>query len=170
MFYLKARYYLIFFFLALGILLHIQVGWKPALYLYTAASLLALMHLLYGPVWYAFKKMQSGQLQEADKILDKIHKPQWLAPSPRAYYHFMKGIINLKSNKIPEAKNHLPKALKLGLRTPNDNALVALNLAHVYFMEEDFSRTRVYHEKAQSFDPSDLMIKEHLEKLGARIA
>jgi hypothetical protein len=159
------RYALISLFLVLGVLLHVQQGWSSAWYLYLAALLLLATLFLFGTVWAAFIKLRKGKIKEAEQLLNQIKKPEWLIKRNRAYYHFVKGMIDLQHKDLAPGEVHLKKALDLGLRTGNDQALAALNLAHLCFMEQRFEESRAFLHHAKSAESNDLVIKQNIDKM-----
>ncbi|MEL6867973.1 MAG: hypothetical protein AAFP19_26345, partial [Bacteroidota bacterium] len=125
-------------------------------------------YLLFGNIWMAFKKLRLGKLEEAEDLVNQIKWPSWLSRQHRAYYHFIKGMIALQKKELPEGEKHLITAMDIGLRTPNDKALVALNLAHICYVGKRVEDSKNYLGQAKSFNSNDLMIRqniEHLEKV-----
>jgi len=159
------RLSLILILLGAGILLHSKLGIGSAWYFYLTALILLVTHFLFANVWSAFASLKKGNALEAELMLSKIKKPQWLASSPKAYFHFTKGMIELQNKKLGDAELHLQEALKLGLRNPNDHALTALNIAHIHFVRKERTQARKYLEKAKSYQVNDLMIKENIRKM-----
>ena len=165
MFHTKIRFYLILLFLFLGIILHFEQGWSSAWYLYVAALILWITHFLFGNVWAAFGKLKKGKLDDAERLIEQIKRPQYLAKGHRAYYHLVKGMIALQRKAFEEAEAQLTDALAIGLRSGNDNALTALNLAHICFVEKRYADAQAYLQQARSYQSNDLLIKENLEKM-----
>ena len=161
----NTRFLLILLFIVLGIVLHIQQGLSSAWYLYVAALLLLVTYFLFGNVWSAFSLLKKGKLAAAEKIVDQIKRPDWLLKQHRAYYHFIKGITALQHKELPEAEQHLTNALQLGLRTPNDTALVSLNLAHLYYAQQRHDDARQYLAKAKALPFNDLMLKDKIAEM-----
>lgn len=159
------RLALIFFLIGGGILMHLQTGLTPAWYFYLTAVILLFTHFRFGNIWAAFSALRQGRADEAELMLKKNPKPAWLAKSPRAYYHFTSGMIELQKKELESAQKHLMQAHKLGLRTPNDKALCALNLAHIYLVKEQKETAKEFLALAKSFDPNDLMIKDNIKKM-----
>ena len=159
------RYALIVLFLILGILLHVQQGLESAWYLYLAAILLIGTLVMFGTVWAAFIKLRKGKIDEAEHLLRQIKKPAWLIKRNRAYYHFVKGMIDLQHKDLAPGEVHLKKALDLGLSPGNDQALAALNLAHLCFMEQRFEESRGFLHHAKAADSNDMVIKQNIEKM-----
>ncbi len=170
MIYPYLRYGLIALFLGLGLLLHLQLGLAQAWYLYLAGLLLLLSHLLFGSVWLAFSFLKRGRPEVADKLLRQVWNPDWLIRRNRAYYYFTLGMLHLQYKRLQDGEKHLRQAVELGLQRPNDNALAYLNLAHIYYVEAQAGKAREAMKKARSFNPTDLMIKDKLEKLGKALA
>ena len=165
MFNARIRFLLILSFLIIGIFLNVRLGISSAWYLYVAALLLLFTHFRFGNVSSAYIKLQKGKPDDAEYLLDQIKRPEWLAKRHRAYYHFIRGMIALQDKHLPEGETHLNQALDLGLRTNADHALVALNLAHICFVDQRKSDARLYLEKAKSYPNNDLLIKEKVEEL-----
>jgi len=165
MFLSRIRFLLVLIFFALAIWLHVVEGIGAAWYLYVAAVILLLVHFLFSNVSAAFVLLRRGKLDQAEELIDRIKKPEWLLKRHKAYYHFTKGMIAVQRNASAEARIDLTRALDLGLRTSTDNALAALNIANEAFKAEDTAMARTFLERAKSFGSSDLVIKEHLERL-----
>jgi predicted Zn-dependent protease len=163
--YHKIRIGLFFLFIGLGIILNIQIGISPAWYLYVTAGILLLTHFLFGTVWSAFSKMRKGNMIEAETLLNQIRKPEWLAKRPKAYYHFIRGVIALQKKDLDEGAKFLKKAIALGLRNNTDAALANLNLAHIAFTQKRPTEAMKYLQDAKACNANDLMIKENLLKL-----
>lgn len=165
MFVARIRFLLVVVFLGLAVWLHVVEGIGSAWYLYVAGVLLLFSHFLTSNVSAAFMLLRSGQLDKAEQLIDQVKKPEWLLKRHRAYYHFTKGMIAAQRNAVPQAKQHLTEALQIGLRTPTDNALAAINLSNFAHQTNDRSEARKYLDKAKSYETNDLIIKEHIGRL-----
>jgi tetratricopeptide (TPR) repeat protein len=166
MVYLLLRYLVIFLCFGLGLALHLRLGLGHAWYLYVAGALLMLSHVLLGNVWQAFSALKRGRPAQAKMLLGQTWAPRLLLPSNRAYYYFAKGMLLLQDKQLPESEQCLTQAVSLGLKHNNDNALAYLNLAHIAYVQKDRLKAQGALDAARRFEPSDLMIKEGLEKLG----
>ena len=132
--------------------------------MYLAGTIILLTHFLFGNVLAAFGKLNKGKVDEAEDLLLQIKRPEWLLKGHRAYYYFTLGMIALQKKQAGFGEQHLQKALDLGLRTNTDNALAALNIAHVNFVKKNYKKADEYRQIAESFGSDDLLIKENLEK------
>ena len=165
MFNTRIRFLLILLFFGLGLFFSFREGFNASWYFYVAALLLFITHFVFGSVWAAFSQLRKGKILEAEVLINQIKKPQWLARQNRTYYHFIKGMIALQHKELPEGEKHLNLALDRGLKTNNDNAMAALNLAHICFVEKRPEDAKSYIEKAKSYNPDDLLIKEKLKEM-----
>lgn len=161
----RNRFLLIFVFLIIGIVLHVKTGISAAWYLYLASFIILITHFLFGNVWAAFALLRKGKIPEAEHLIDQIKRPEWLTKQHQAYYHFIKGMIALQEESLKDGVHHLKQALKRGLRTPNDNALAALNIAHCYYKQQQHEPCRDYLNQAKRFNPNDLLIKQKIDEL-----
>ena len=161
---------LAFLFLGLGVAIHINQGFSSAWYLYVAAVLLLAGHLLFGNIWSAFRQMKQGKISEAHQSLQKIQFPNLLFKTHRAYYYFIQGMIALQRKQLDAGKQHLAKAINLGLRNANDTSLAKLNLAHIHFVQKDFSNAQSLVNEIKTLQPSDLLIKEKIKELEKAIS
>ncbi|MCB9035705.1 MAG: hypothetical protein H6557_03715 [Lewinellaceae bacterium] len=159
------RYALIALFLGLGLLLHLKLGFSQAWYLYLAGLVLLVSHIIFGNVWLAFGSLKRGQPERADALLRQTWNPNWLLRRNRAYYFFTLGMLYLQHKKLEDAKDHLQRAISLGLKKPNDHALAQLNLAHIAYVKKEFGYARQALADARSLQPTDLLIKDNLQKL-----
>lgn len=164
------RFGLITLFIIVGVLLHIKQGFGAGIYLYVAALLLLGSHFLFGNVWGAFSLLKKGRVEEAEHIMDKIKRPDLLLKGHQAYYHFIKGIAALQNKEFPEAEEHLTGALKRGLRTPNDTALVTLNLAHACFAQNRKADAKKYLDQLKAIPFNDLMLKDKVVEMERALA
>ena len=165
MFYSRIRFLIGFIIIALGAFIHYKQGISSAWYMYLGGVVILLTHFLFGNVSLAFGKLNKGQVDEAEDLLLQIKRPDWLLKRHRAYYYFTLGMIALQKKQSGFGEQHLKQALDLGLRTNTDNALAALNIAHVNFVKKNYKVAEEYRLKSLSFQSDDLMIKENLQKL-----
>ena len=153
-----------------GVVLHIKMGLEVAWYFYLGGLILIIVHFLFGTVIAAFNKMNNGDVDGAEKILSKTKYPKWLSPYHQSYYYWVLGMIDLRKKRMDAAERHLKKSLEIGKMPRNsDNALAALNLTHIYFLQKKYTLAKEYLTKAKSFKCSDLMMKEHLEKMEKKL-
>lgn len=159
------RVALIIMFLLLGILLHFQAGLEAAWYLYAGAFLLALTYFLFGTVWVAYRLLNQGKVAEAEQTLLLTRYPQFLLGRHRTYYYFLRGMIHLQHEELEAGKEALQRALEGNRLRSKDRALALINMAHVSFMQKDYSASRGYMQAVRQLGLDDLLVKEQLEQL-----
>jgi hypothetical protein len=165
MWFFRLRPWIATLFALLGLLLHVQLGWQAAWYLYVTALILVLTHFLFGTVVQAFQALRKGKPQQARMLLTQIRRPEWLLKGHRAYYYFVSGMLALNDKQVHYGKQDLQKSLQLGLRSVQDKALATLNLAHACFTEGLYPEARQHLQTARGFEINDLVLKKHLDEL-----
>ncbi len=165
MFFARIRFLIGVVIVALGALIHFKVGFNSAWYMYLAGLIILVTHFLFGNVMLAFGRLNKGDVDTAENLILQTKRPDFLLKTHRAYYYFVMGMIALQRKQTGFGEQHLKQALDLGLRTPTDNALVAINIAHVHFVKKEYQKANEFRIKAESFNSNDLMIKENLKKL-----
>jgi len=165
MVYARLRLFLVLLFLIIGVVLHFKMGIGSAWYLYLGALLLMVTHFLFNNVSAAFVELRKGKIDKAESLIDQIKRPDWLVKRHRAYYYFTKGMIDLQRNRNQEGRVALKKALDLGLRTTNDQALAMLNLAHASYMDKNEMEARHFIATAKKLNSNDLVIKQKITEM-----
>lgn len=165
MFFARIRFLIGVIIIALGVLLHFKLGVSSAWHMYLAGSIILATHFLFGNVMLAFGRLNKGDIDTAENLILQTKRPDFLLKTHRAYYYFVLGMIALQRKQAGFAEQHLKQSLDLGLRTDTDNALVAINIAHIHFVKKEYKLANEFRLKAKTFNSSDLMIKENLKKL-----
>ena len=161
---------LIFVLLGMAVLGHWRAGFGVAWPFYTGASLLVLVHLFLGDVWVAFRHIRHQRFTEAQRLLDRTLWPGLLVRRNRAYYYLSQGVLALHRQDRTLAEGHLRQALDLGLTHSNDRAIAKLNLAHLAFVRKDFVRSQEWTKAAKAEQPTDLLVKQELERLSTHFS
>jgi hypothetical protein len=156
MFLARIRFLIGIAIIILGALIHSNVGFSSAWYMYLAGIIILATHFLFGNVMLAFGKLNKGEVDAAEDLLLKTHQ---------AYYYFVLGMVALQKKQTGFGEQHLKQALIIGLKSDTDNALVAINIAHVHFVKKEYKLANEYRLKAETYNSNDLMIKENLKKL-----
>lgn len=163
------RFLLIALFLMLGIVFHYFEGIGAAWFLYVGAIILLFTHFLFGNVSAAFMALRKGDIDKAEELIFSIKKPKWLVRQHRAYYYFTKGMVAVQRNFAAEAQTDLQEALQLGLRSDTDRALANLHLATLAFNDNDMEAARRFTAATEKYGHHDLMVKERVAALKARL-
>jgi hypothetical protein len=81
-------------------------------------------------IW-ALYQMQKGDQEKAKKFINKITHPQFLPKRQHAYILYLQALMNAQEMGFNQSEPLLRKALSLGLRTSEDNAVARMHLAGI---------------------------------------
>lgn len=79
----------------------------------------------------ALNAMRTGDTEKAKKFINKISAPQFLPKKQHAYVIFLKAVLNTQELGFAQSEQMLRKAMSLGLRTGQDNAVARMHLAGI---------------------------------------
>lgn len=82
-------------------------------------------------VLLALNQMRVGNTDKAKKHIDKITHPQFLPKRQHAYVLFLKAVMGGQELGFAQSEKLLRRAMELGLRTPEDNAVARMHLAGI---------------------------------------
>ena len=79
----------------------------------------------------ALNAMRMGDTEKAKKQIDKISAPQFLPKKQHAYVLFLKAVLGTQELGFAKSEELLRKAINMGLRTGQDNAVARMHLAGI---------------------------------------
>ncbi len=79
----------------------------------------------------AMNQMRLGNTDKAKKYMNKITHPQLMPKKQHAYVVFLQAVLNTQEYGFGKSEAMLRKALGLGLRTNQDNAVARMHLAGI---------------------------------------
>ncbi len=79
----------------------------------------------------ALNAMRTGDTDKAKRYINKISAPQFLPRKQHAYVVFLKAVLNTQELGLAQSEQMLRKAMTLGLRTGQDNAVARMHLAGI---------------------------------------
>jgi hypothetical protein len=79
----------------------------------------------------ALNQMRVGTTEKAKKHINKITQPYLLPRTQHAYVLFLQAVMNTQEFGFSKSEQYLRKALSLGLRTGQDNAVARMHLAGI---------------------------------------
>ena len=82
-------------------------------------------------VLLALNQMRVGNTDKAKKYIDKISHPEFLPKKQHAYVLFLKAVMGGQELGFANSEKLLRRALELGLRTGEDNAVARMHLAGI---------------------------------------
>ncbi len=119
-------------------------------------------------IWYGFSAFRRGDLAVVRYALAQVRWPNLLNAESLAYYHWLKGVIDMADARFAAAKVHLLVAASGQLRTENDRSLVHCLLAEVGLQESDSAAARehLHHARALQHHPD---VDRVIHSLSARL-
>ena len=79
----------------------------------------------------ALNQMRVGNTDKAKKYIDRITNPEFLPKRQHAYVLFLKAVMGGQELGFANSEKLLRKAMDLGLRTGEDNAVARMHLAGI---------------------------------------
>lgn len=108
-----------------------------ALFSVVLAAALSWNALRHSGVWIGFRAFRRNDLPLVRRCLATVRWPRLLSASSRAYYHWLKGVLEAADGRYQAARVHLLLAAVGALRTENDRCLVQCLLAELALQEGD---------------------------------
>lgn len=103
-------------------------------------------------IWYGFSAFRNGELAKVSYALGQVRWPRLLSAESTAYYHWLKGVVDVADERYAAAKVHLLVAINGELRTQNDRCLLHCLLAELALQEEDNATAREHLKHASALD------------------
>ena len=79
----------------------------------------------------ALNQMRLGNTEKAKKIINRIKQPQFLTKRQHAYVIFLQAVLNTQELGFAKSEQLLRKAMSIGLRTGQDNAVARMHLSGI---------------------------------------
>lgn len=79
----------------------------------------------------ALNAMRSGDTEKAKEQINKITAPQFLPKKQHAYVLFLQAVLGTQDLGMAKSEDLLRKAMSMGLRTNQDNAVARMHLAGI---------------------------------------
>ncbi|MDG1734475.1 MAG: tetratricopeptide repeat protein [Crocinitomicaceae bacterium] len=105
----------------------------------------------------ALNQMRVGNHEKAYKYISRIKSPEFLPRKQHAYVIFLQAIMGAQTLGPAQSEPKLRKALALGLRTPEDNAMARMHLAGVCAQSGRRKEAMSLLSEAKKLDKSGMM-------------
>jgi len=112
---IKYRPHIAIAFLIIGILANIYAGFWPAFLPYLIALILLFGYFFFGPLRLIQEHMESGNMEEAEKVLNSVKFPNLLYKPIRSVYFTLRGNIAMMKQDFAGAELNMKKGLDLGM-------------------------------------------------------
>ncbi|HEX4887600.1 MAG TPA: DUF2892 domain-containing protein [Luteibaculaceae bacterium] len=157
MFNREIKYTLAGLLFALTVYQFIEVNIGYGIMLLLATGLVVLSIFRHENLIMALYYMRKQDLSKAQVQLDKIKAPHKLIKSQEAYYHYLNGLISMQQQGLGKSEKFFVKALQLGLRMKEDQAVAKLNLAGIYMSKRRKREAETYLKQAKKLDEKGLL-------------
>lgn len=114
----------------------------------------------------ALNQMRVGNTEKATMHINKITHPQLLPRRQHAYVLFLQAVMNAQEFGFTKSEQYLRKAIALGLRTGQDNAVARMHLAGICIQTGRKSEAEKLLAEAKKLDSSGMMREQINQMLG----
>ena len=101
--------------IALGLLIGFKVTWWVAWIPFLIAVLMIVAYFLIGPMTLIQGYMESGDMEGAQKLLEKVKYPQFLYKPVRSSYYMLQANFSSMGDDLDKAESQLRKGLATGM-------------------------------------------------------
>jgi len=101
--------------LALGFWMGFAVSWWGAVPLFIIGLLIIVAHFMIGPITLIQQYMEAGDVEGAQKLLDRIKYPNLLYKPVRSSYYMLRANMSGMSQDLDKAESDLRKGLATGM-------------------------------------------------------
>jgi len=109
-------------------------------------------------------QMRLGNTDKAKEHINKIAAPQFLPKKQHAYVLFLQAVLNSQELGFSKSEQLLRKALLMGLRTEQDNAVARMHLAGICAQTNRRQEAVSLLAEAKKLDKSGVM-KEQISQM-----
>lgn len=121
------------------------------------SGLFVLVHFKNEMNLLAFYFVRKNKLQKAAKVLAWVKHPETMIKGQEAYYYYLSALIEVQSHKNSLAEKNFKKALKVGLRLKNDQAVAKLNLSGIALSQRNKKLATYYLQESKKLDKQKML-------------
>lgn len=112
----------------------------------------------------ALNAMRMGDTEKAKNQINKISAPQFLPKKQHAYVLFLKAVLGTQELGFAKSEELLRKAINMGLRTGQDNAVARMHLAGICAQTGRKTESLTLLAEAKKLDTAGMM-KEQINQM-----
>lgn len=117
--------------LIFNVLLFVNGSWGWGISLIFITAIIILSFFRNEQMILALNQMRIGNNEKAKKYINRITAPQFMPRRQHAYVLYLKAVMNAQDLGFANSELLLRKALALGLRTAEDNAVSRMHLSSI---------------------------------------
>jgi tetratricopeptide (TPR) repeat protein len=141
---IKYRLYIGLVLIALGILVNVNAGFWPAFTLYLIGVVLIAGHFFIGPLRLIQEHLESGNMEEAQKVLNSVKYPNLLYKPIRSVYFTLKGNVAMMNQDFDAAEKNMKKGLDLGMPMKEAEGASMLQMGMLAMQKNDLKTAESY--------------------------
>ncbi len=141
---IKYRFPLSILALVLAIVVNVTSGFWPSFVLYFIALIGFFSHFFIGPLRLVQEPMESGNMEEVERIINSVWFPNLLFKPIRSTYYTLKGNIAMMKQDFDSAEKHLKRSSELGSPMPEAEGANKLQLGMMALQKGDFKSGESY--------------------------
>lgn len=135
----------------------IEVNIGTGILLLLLTGLVVLTIFRHEKIIMALYYLRKQDMAKAGEQLEKIKAPEKLVKGQEAYYHYLTGLISMQQKGPMKSEKHFVKALQIGLRLEDDQAVAKLNLAGIMAAKRKKREAEQYLNQAKKLDKKKLL-------------
>ncbi|MFT6243726.1 MAG: hypothetical protein ACJA0U_000366 [Salibacteraceae bacterium] len=116
----------------------------------------------------ALNAMRTGDTDKAKNYVNRISAPQFLPKKQHAYVLFLKAVLNTQELGFAQSEALLRKAMAMGLRTGQDNAVARMHLAGICAQTGRKKEAVTLLAEAKKLDSSGMM-KDQINQMQSQL-
>lgn len=122
-------------------------------------------------IMVAFWYLRKNNMPKAKIAIGRIKHPEKLIKSQEAYYYYLTGLAESQSAGVGKSEKYFKRALSIGLRMKNDQAVAKLNLAAIAMYKRRKREATHLLNEAKKLDKHNMLtdqikqLKDQLKKI-----
>jgi len=144
-FLIKYRLYLGIVLIVAGLAMNLTIsGFWPEFPLYLVGVILIAGHFFFGPLRLIQEHLESGNVEEAQRIIDSIKFPNLLYKPIRSVYYTLKGNLAMMNQDFDSAEINMKKGLDLGMPMKEAEGASMLQMGMLAMQKNDLRQAESY--------------------------
>jgi len=142
---IKYRLYIGVVMIVAGVVMNLTIsGFWPVFPLYLVGVILIAGHFFFGPLRLIQEHLESGNVEEAQKVINSIQFPNLLYKPIRSVYYTLKGNLAMMNQDFDTAEKNMKKGLDLGMPMKEAEGASLLQMGMLAMQKNDMRQAESY--------------------------
>src|SRR5690349_19610696 len=142
---IKYRLYIGLVLIVAGLAMNLPIsGFSPVFPVDLVGLVLLAGHFFFGPLRLIQEHMESGNMEEAEKVINSIQFPNLLYKPIRSVYYTLKGNIAMMKQDFDSAETNMKKGLDLGMPMKEAEGASLLQMGMLSMQKNDLRQAETY--------------------------